>query len=76
MSGGGGCTLGRGQDGSVEEYFAKTNGHGYNDMIALPTLTKESIIDNLSRRFKVTHTPCCCCARCRPLPRAFTPSLC
>ena len=69
MSGGGGCTLKRGQDGSVEEYFAKTNGHGYNDMIALPTLTKESIIDNLSRRFKVTQKPCCC-VRCIPLPRA------
>ena len=47
------CDLPRGKDGSVEEYFAKTTGYGYNDMISLPTLTKESILDNLSRRFKV-----------------------
>ena len=57
MNPGGGCTLKRGQDGDVEEYFAKTTGHGYNDMIALPTLTKESIIDNLAKRFKVMHAP-------------------
>ena len=56
MSGFTPCTLARGKDGSVEEYFAKTSGHGYNDMISLPTLTKESIIENLSRRFKVCLT--------------------
>ena len=47
------CDLPRGKDGNAEEYFAKTTGFGYNDMISLPTLTKESIMENLSRRFKV-----------------------
>ena len=47
------CDLPRGKDGSVEEYFAKTTGYGYNDMISLPTLTKDSILENLKRRFKV-----------------------
>ena len=47
------CDLGRGKDGNVDEYFAKTTGFGYNDMISLPTLTKESILENLARRFKV-----------------------
>ena len=46
------CDLGRGKDGSPEEYFAKTTGFGYNDMISLPTLTRETIMDNLQKRFK------------------------
>lgn len=47
------CSLGRGQDGNAPDFFAKTAGYGFNDMIALPTLTKDSILDNLHRRFKV-----------------------
>ena len=47
------CTLGRNQDGDPAEFFAKTAGFGYNDMISLPTLTKDSILDNLKKRFKV-----------------------
>ena len=47
-------TLKNGQDGDPSEYFAKVTGYGYNDMISLPTLTKDSILDNLKRRFKVT----------------------
>ena len=47
------CTLGRGKDGDPATFFAKASGYGYNDMITLPTLTKESILENLSRRFKV-----------------------
>ena len=46
-------TLGRNQDGNPSDFFAKTTGYGYNDMIALPTLTKDSILENLGRRFKV-----------------------
>ena len=42
-----------GQDGDAKEFFAKVTGFGYNDMISLPTLTKDSILDNLKRRFKV-----------------------
>ena len=53
------CVLARGKDGHVENYFARTSGYGCNDMISLPTLTKESIIENLSRRFKVTNTHRC-----------------
>ena len=53
------CDLPRGKDGDPAEYFAKTTGFGYNDMISLPTLTKESLLENLSRRFKVRtrHQP-------------------
>ena len=47
------CTLGRGKDGDPATFFAKASGYGYNDMITLPTLTKESILENLKRRFKV-----------------------
>ena len=46
------CTLGRGVDGNASEFFAKTQGFGYNNMISLPTLTKDSILDNLHKRFK------------------------
>ena len=46
------CDLPRGKDGDAGEYFAKTSGYGYNDMISLPTLTRETIMDNLSKRFK------------------------
>ena len=47
------CTLKMGKDGDAGEFFAKVTGYGYNDMISLPTLTKDSILDNLKRRFKV-----------------------
>ena len=46
------CDLPRGKDGDAAAYFAKTTGFGYNDMISLPTLTKEAILDNLKKRFK------------------------
>ena len=45
-------TLRPGQDGDPATFFAKVTGFGYNDMISLPTLTKDSILDNLKRRFK------------------------
>ena len=44
-----------GADGDPAEFFSKVTGFGYNDMISLPTLTKESILENLKRRFKVTR---------------------
>ena len=47
------CTLKMGQDGDPSEFFTKVTGFGYNDMISLPTLTKDAILDNLKRRFKV-----------------------
>ena len=47
------CTLKPGQDGDPATFFAKVTGYGYNDMISLPTLTKDSILENLKRRFKV-----------------------
>ena len=47
------CTLKPGQDGDAATFFGKVTGFGYNDMISLPTLTKDSILDNLKRRFKV-----------------------
>ena len=50
------CTLKMGQDGDPSEYFPKVTGFGYNDMISLPTLTKDSILENLKRRFKVRPT--------------------
>jgi len=46
------CNLPRNADGNPQEFFAKTAGYGYNDMISLPTLTKDSILENLGRRFK------------------------
>jgi len=46
------CTLKAGEDGDPKTYFSKVTGFGYNDMISLPTLTKDSILDNLKRRFK------------------------
>ena len=59
------CTLAPGQDGDASQFFAKVTGFGYNDMISLPTLTKEAILENLKRRFKVCaaqtarrRTPC------------------
>ena len=51
------CTLKMGQDGDPSEFFPKVTGFGYNDMISLPTLTKDSILENLKRRFKVRPTP-------------------
>ena len=45
-------TLKPGQEGDAGEFFAKVTGYGYNDMISLPTLTKDSILENLKRRFK------------------------
>ena len=47
------CTLKMGQEGDPATFFGKTTGYGYNDMISLPTLTKESLVENLKRRFKV-----------------------
>ena len=47
------CNLPPGADGDAGAFFAKVTGFGYNDMISLPTLTKESILENLKRRFKV-----------------------
>eukprot|EP00966_Prymnesium_polylepis_P048338 1119793-Prymnesium_polylepis.1 len=47
------CTLPMGADGDAREFFGKVTGYGFNDMISLPTLTKESILENLRRRFKV-----------------------
>ena len=46
------CDLPMGAEGNAGEFFAKVAGFGYNDMISLPTLTKDSILDNLKRRFK------------------------
>ncbi len=60
------CTLGRGVDGNASEFFAKTQGFGYNDMISLPTLTKDSILDNLHKRFK---------ARARARSRQILPAV-
>ena len=47
------CTLKMGQDGDEKVFLSKVTGYGYNDMISLPTLTKDSILENLKRRFKV-----------------------
>jgi myosin heavy subunit len=47
------CTLGRSDEGPPELFFPKLRGAGYNDMIDLPTLTVESLLDNLKTRFKV-----------------------
>ena len=55
------CTLGRGKDGDPATFFARRR-YGYSDMITLPTLTKESILENLSRR-----------SRCRPPPARRPP---
>ena len=52
-------TLKKNQDGDPGQFFAKLTGFGYNDMISLPTLTKESILDNLKRRFKVLQPTAC-----------------
>ena len=51
------CTLKPGQDGDPAAFFSKVTGYGYNDMISLPTLTKDSILENLKRRFKVHAAP-------------------
>ena len=58
------CTLKMGQDGDAKEFFAKVTGFGYNDMISLPTLTKDSILDNLKRRFKVRARIRCAISNC------------
>lgn len=62
------CTLPPGADGDPAVFFSKVTGYGYNDMISLPTLTKESILENLKRRFQAR-------ARRRPLPLASILSL-
>ena len=46
------CDLPPGADGDPSVFFSKVTGFGFNDMIALPTLTKESLLQNLERRFK------------------------
>jgi hypothetical protein len=46
------CQLKYGEDGDEKVFLAKVTGYGYNDMISLPTLTKDSILDNLKKRFK------------------------
>ena len=56
-------TLGRNQEGNPADFFAKLTGYGYNDMISLPTLTKDSILDNLRRRFKVGCRRLCRCGQ-------------
>ena len=40
------CDLGRGKDGSPEEYFAKTTGFGYNDMISLPSADERRHVES------------------------------
>ena len=47
------ASIAPGADGDASAFFAKVTGFGYNDMISLPTLTKESILENLKRRYKV-----------------------
>ena len=42
-------TLRQGQ--TPREFFSTHVGFGYNDMITLPTLTKDSLLDNLRKRF-------------------------
>ncbi len=51
------CTLAPGADGDPKTFFTKVTGFGYNDMISLPTLTKDSILENLKRRFKARPCP-------------------
>ena len=64
-------TLKPGQEGDAGEFFAKVTGYGYNDMISLPTLTKDSILDNLKRRFKVRALRA---NAARAAPRPLAPS--
>ena len=47
------CTLARNEDGDPAIFIPKVQGYGYNDMISLPTLTKDSLVENLKKRFKV-----------------------
>ena len=70
MSGFTPCTLRMGEEGDPSVFFQKVTGYGYNDMISLPTLTKDSILENLKRRFKVT----CLTNKSRALP-PLLPSL-
>ena len=51
------CTLGRNEDGDPAVFLPKVTGYGYNDMISLPTLTKDSLTENLKRRFMVRGPP-------------------
>ena len=44
--------LPRGKEGDPEEFFAKNTGYGYNDLCALPRLSKDAILSNLKKRFK------------------------
>ena len=44
--------LGKGQDGDVDEFLAKFNAFGYNDLCSLPRLSKDAILSNLKKRFK------------------------
>ncbi len=51
------CTLKMGEDGDMSVFLGKVSGYGYNDMISLPTLTKDSLTENLKRRFMVRGPP-------------------
>ena len=44
--------LAKNQDGDPDEFVAKFNGYGYNDLCALPRLSKDAILSNLKKRFK------------------------
>ena len=44
--------LRKGQEGDAAEFLAKVNGYGYNDLCALPRLSKDAILSNLKKRFK------------------------
>ena len=46
------CSLGRNGEGNADTFLKRNHGYGYNDMIALPTLTKDSLLENLARRYK------------------------
>jgi myosin heavy subunit len=44
--------LAKGQDGDPEEFVAKFASFGYNDLCAMPRLSKDAILSNLKKRFK------------------------
>ena len=43
--------LPKGKEGDPDEFFEKFKGYGYNDLCALPRLSKEAILSNLKKRF-------------------------
>ena len=43
--------LPKGKEGDPDEFFGKLKGFGYNDLCALPRLSKEAILSNLKKRF-------------------------